>query len=122
MKNVTLAVLISLFLAIPAVATDGGGPPRGKPGQDFEQRKAEILKRIDERLARLQQERGCIQAARSTRMSGRAEEKYEPRDRPGPVRPRLLGTERPKAAPPRSESQLPETVTGTQGVKDRLDK
>ena len=35
---------------------------------------------------------------------------------------KLMGPERHKAAPRRSESEIPETVTGTQGVKRRLDK
>jgi hypothetical protein len=139
MKELTLAALISLCLAIPAVATDVGGPPQGAPSQDFQQTKAEILKRIDERLARIQQERVCVEAARSHEDARACREKFGPRDRPenrqqpdlkgrppkaapGKGSLRMMGPEPPKPAPPRSESEIPATVTGTQGEKDQLDK
>ncbi len=81
MKGATLAVLIALCLVTPALAIDGSGPPP-RPGQDFQQIKAEILKRIDERLARIQQERSCIQAARNHQDARACREKFGPRDRP----------------------------------------
>jgi Spy/CpxP family protein refolding chaperone len=81
MKRATIAALISLLLVMPAFAIDGGGPPQG-PGQNLEQRKAEILKRIDERLARLQQMKACIQRARTQDDARACREKFEVRDRP----------------------------------------
>jgi hypothetical protein len=139
MREVTLAALILLCLAIPAVATDVGGQPQARPSQDFQQAKAGILKRIDERLARIQQERACVEAARSHEDARACREQFGPRDRsenrqqrdlkgrppkgaPGKASPRMMGPESVKPAPPRSESEIPETVTGTQGVKDQLDK
>jgi hypothetical protein len=139
MKEVTLAALILLCLAIPAVAADVGGQPQDRSGRDFQQTKAEILKRIDERLARIQQERACVEAARSHEDARACREKFGPRDRPEnrqqpdlKGRPpkaapekgslRMMRPERMKAAPPRSESEIPPTVTGTQGEKDQLDK
>ncbi len=92
MKNAVLAALISLCLAIPAVAIDSGGPPQSRsaqggpppprPGEDFGQMKAEILKRIDERLGRLQQVKACIQSAKTRENARACREKFEPRDRP----------------------------------------
>ena len=64
MKTETMAAIMWLCLAMPLFAFDGG-PPRQGPGPNFQQRKAEMLKRIDERLIRLQQMKACIQAARN---------------------------------------------------------
>jgi hypothetical protein len=65
MRTALLAALISLSVAIPAFALDGGQPPKG-PGADFEGRKTEILNRVDERLTSLQQMKACIQTARTS--------------------------------------------------------
>ncbi len=80
MKRAIIAASISLALAMPAFAMDGGGPPQG-PDQNLEQRKAEVLKRIDERLARLQQMKACIQRARTHDDARACREKFEVRDR-----------------------------------------
>ncbi len=64
MKTATMVALISLGLVIPAFAIEGGPPPQG-PGPNFELRKADMLKQIDQRLTRLQQMKACIQAARN---------------------------------------------------------
>ncbi len=58
MRSFVLAVVSCLSLATMINAQ----PPQG-PGGNFEARKAEILKRIDERMNRLQQMKACIQAA-----------------------------------------------------------
>ena len=58
------AVISMLFFAVQLFATENLPPPKG-PGADFEQHKAEILKRIDERIARNQEERNCVQAAKN---------------------------------------------------------
>lgn len=65
MKRTAIAtVLFSFVLAVPAFAAEGGQPPQGQ-GQTFEQRKAAILKMIDERIANIQEERGCVEAAKN---------------------------------------------------------
>jgi hypothetical protein len=61
MKSV-VAALVSLIFVTSAFAFDGRQPPGGAGG-NFEARKAEILKRIDERMTRLQEMKACIQAA-----------------------------------------------------------
>ena len=80
MKRSTLAALISLCLVMPAFAVEGAPPPR--PGPNFEQRKAEIIKNIDERLMRLQGMKACIQRAHTPEAAKACREKFEPRDRP----------------------------------------
>jgi len=63
MRGALFAVFtISLLCAVPAFAADGGQPTQGS-GMTFEQRKSEILTRIDERIARLQETRTCVSAA-----------------------------------------------------------
>jgi len=57
-----LVAAISLLVAVPSLAADGGQAGQGS-GMTFEQRKAEFLTRIDERIARLQETRGCVSAA-----------------------------------------------------------
>ena len=84
------AALIALAFAAPALATDGGQPPT-VPGQTFEQRQANILKMMDERIAGLQEGKTCVQAAKNDddlkacREKQRAEmrEKYGEMGHPG---------------------------------------
>ncbi len=65
MKSALIAaVLLSLALAVPAFAAEGGQPPAAS-GQTFEQRQARILKMIDERIAGLQEGKTCVQAAKN---------------------------------------------------------
>jgi hypothetical protein len=64
MKTAMIAAAVSILFAAPAFAADNAPQPKG-PGPNFEQRKAEILKRIDERIARNQEERACVQAAQN---------------------------------------------------------
>lgn len=64
MKTATIAVAVSILFAVPVFAVDNAPQPKG-PGPNFEQRKAEILKRIDGRIARNQEERACVQAAQN---------------------------------------------------------
>ncbi len=82
MKTGAIVALILLSLVIPAFAIEGGQPPQG-PGPNFEVRKAEILKRIDERMARLQQMKACIQAARTRDDATACREKFGIKDGPG---------------------------------------
>lgn len=65
MKGILIAAaLISLAFAVPVLATEGGQPPT-VPGQTFEQRQANILKMMDERIAGIQEGKTCIQAAKN---------------------------------------------------------
>lgn len=63
-RTLIAAALMSLALAAPALAGEGGQPP-AVPGQTFEQRQANILKMMDERIVSLQEGKTCIQAAKS---------------------------------------------------------
>jgi hypothetical protein len=62
MKTSMIAVAVSILFAAPAFSANNAPQTRG-PGPNFEQRKSEILMRIDERIARNQEERACVQAA-----------------------------------------------------------
>lgn len=66
MKTAMIAVVVSILFTVPAFADDNAPQPKGKgPGPNFEQRKSDILKRIDERIARNQEEKTCVQAAKN---------------------------------------------------------
>lgn len=64
MKTAIMIVSASLLFAVSAFATDAAPQQKG-PGPNFEQNKAEILKRIDQRISRNQEEKSCIQAAKN---------------------------------------------------------
>ncbi len=53
-----------MLMASPAFAAESTPPAKG-PGPNFEQIKAETLKRIDGRIARNQEEKTCVQAAKN---------------------------------------------------------
>jgi hypothetical protein len=66
MKRYMLLAAITLALTIPSVAWCQSGAPGGGQagdGQQFQQRKAEILKHISDRLAEIQQRQSCVEAA-----------------------------------------------------------
>jgi len=62
-----VVVAASLLFAVPSIAFDGGQAEQGS-GATFEQRKAEFLVRIDQRLARLQEVKACVSAATTPAM------------------------------------------------------
>jgi hypothetical protein len=64
MKTAMMAACVSLLFAGPVFAAETA-PQTKAPGPTFEQHKAEILTRIDERIARNQEEKSCIQAAKT---------------------------------------------------------
>ena len=64
MKTVMIAMAVSILFAAPAFAADDAPQFKG-PGPSFEQRKSDILKHIDERIARNQEEKTCVQAAKN---------------------------------------------------------
>ena len=63
-RTLIAAVLISLAFAVPALAAVDGQPPT-VPGKTFEQRQANILKMMDERIAGIQEGKTCVEAAKN---------------------------------------------------------
>ena len=55
---IVAAVVLSLVFAVSAFAIEGS-----EPAPNFEQIKADHLKKLDDKITSLQQVRGCIQAA-----------------------------------------------------------
>ncbi len=78
MKTAIIAAAVSILFAAPAVAADNAPAPK-VPGPNFEQRKAEILKRIDERIARNQEEKACVQAATNHNDIKACRDKFKPK-------------------------------------------
>ncbi len=64
MNKALIAAALSLSLAGEAFAADSSQPGTA-PVQNFDQRKTDILKMLDERLASLQEAKTCIQAAKN---------------------------------------------------------
>lgn len=58
MKTALIAALLTGLCVTSVFAADDKGG-----GQNFETRKAEVLKHIDQRIARNQEEKTCVQAA-----------------------------------------------------------
>jgi hypothetical protein len=58
------AAALALAFGVPAFASDGNQPPKG-PGPNFEERKSELLKNIDERINSLQEGKKCVEAAQN---------------------------------------------------------
>lgn len=65
MKKTMIAVAVATLFAVPVFAADTTTPPPKEPGPNFEQAKSDTLKRIDERIARNQEEKACVQAAKN---------------------------------------------------------
>ena len=63
MKRTMMAVAVSILFAVPVFAADA--PQQKMPGANFEQHKTDILNRIDQRIARNQEEKACVQAAKN---------------------------------------------------------
>lgn len=58
------AALLSFVFAVPAFAAESGQPQQATPAT-FEERQANILKMLDERIASLQEGKACVQDAKS---------------------------------------------------------
>ena len=84
MKRVVIAVaaVVSLVFALTAFAIEGVQPPK-ETGVNFEQMKADHLKKLDDRMNSLQQEKTCVQAAkdRDDLMTCRSKHKTEMKGR-----------------------------------------
>jgi len=76
MKKVLTAGILAMMFAAPAFAADDAKPAQTAPAPvkmqkqpqqpvSFEQRKADILKNIDNQTARLQKEKECVEAAKT---------------------------------------------------------
>jgi hypothetical protein len=61
---IAVATVLSLVFVVPAFAVDGSQPATTTTAPNFEQMKADHLKKLDERMTSLQQEKTCVQAAK----------------------------------------------------------
>lgn len=82
MKQVLVRVILVVFaLGFFAAASFAAEPaPPVKPqgqGQDFERHKANVLARIDARIARNQEEKACVQAAKNPGELRACQEKFK---------------------------------------------
>jgi hypothetical protein len=67
-RTVIAATVLSLAFALPTLAIESKAPadlPTKKPAQSFEERKVQILKHLEDRNTKLQEEKACVQAAKS---------------------------------------------------------
>jgi hypothetical protein len=65
MKRTLCAAAILVFaVAMPVFANESNQPAKG-PAPTFEQRQADILKMLDQRIAAIQEDKACVQAAKS---------------------------------------------------------
>lgn len=67
-RGLIAAAVLAAAFAVPAWAADSGPAekgPQGKGAPDLKERKAQILKNIDERIAGLQKDKKCVQAAKT---------------------------------------------------------
>ena len=61
---IVAAVVLSLVFAVSAFAIDRG-QPLGETAPNFEQMKADHLKKLDDRMTSLQKEKVCVEAAKN---------------------------------------------------------
>jgi hypothetical protein len=67
-RAVIAATVLSLAFALPILAIESNAPtnvPSKKPALTFDQRKTQILKHLEERSTKLQEEKVCVQAAKN---------------------------------------------------------
>jgi hypothetical protein len=64
MKTALIAAILTGALIVSAFAADSDTNPQGL-GQDFEQKKSDVLKHIEQRIARVQEEKACVQSAKA---------------------------------------------------------
>lgn len=79
MKSWMLAALFLIASAVPILAVDDTIKSPREPGANFEEKKIEILRRIDDRIAREQQFKGCVQVAKSRADVKECREKHHPK-------------------------------------------
>jgi hypothetical protein len=61
---IVAVVVLSLVFTVSAFAIEGSQPP-GATAPNFDQMKADLLKKLDERMTNLQKEKICVQAAKN---------------------------------------------------------
>ena len=101
-RAVIVAIVVFLAFALPAFAVESNEPPKG-PAPTFEQKKAQLLKSLDERITKLQQEKTCVQAAKKDEDLQACMRKYSPFSPGGPGgmgHPGFPGGPPPKVSPP----------------------
>jgi hypothetical protein len=80
MKQVLLRMLLAVFavavFSVLSFAADPA-PPAKAQGQDFEKHRANVLSRIDARIARNQEEKTCVQAAKNPGELKACQEKFK---------------------------------------------
>lgn len=77
MKRVWIAVALTGVCCMSAFAVESAPKPE-RPSQDFGQLKGEILGRIEERIARGQEEKACVQAAQTPEELRACRDKFRP--------------------------------------------
>ena len=95
MKTTLTAALIMSVLATPILAADNAANQQGRSqsapdresraggsGQTVEQKKAEIMQHIEERITNSQAEKVCVQSAQSHDELKSCREKYRPKKLP----------------------------------------
>ena len=80
MKRVVIAVaaVVSLVFALTAFAVEGVQPPK-ETSVNFEQMKADHMKKLDGRINDLQQEKTCVEAAKNHADLTTCRSKHRPR-------------------------------------------
>ena len=88
-KVVIAVVALSLVLSVSAFAIEGSQPPK-ETAPNFEQMKVDHLKKLEERMSSLQQEKTCVQAANNQDdlMACRAKHKAEMKEHRDDMRKR----------------------------------
>ncbi len=81
MKTTLVAAAITIVCFVPAFAADSPSDLKGQ-GLTVEQKKAEIFRHIEERIANSQLEKSCVQAAQSHDELQACREKYRPQRPP----------------------------------------
>jgi hypothetical protein len=81
-RAVIAAIVLSLAFALPAFAAESNQPPKGQ-APTFEQKKTQILKSLDERSAKIQEERNCVKAAKKDDDLKACRNKFGPPHGPG---------------------------------------
>lgn len=76
MKKTVVVTVLSLAFSVQVFAADGSQQPAG-PGPNFEKIKAEQLNRLEKRIAHLQEEKACIQAATNSEGVKACREKFK---------------------------------------------
>jgi hypothetical protein len=77
MKKAVAAAAFTVFCVTHAFAADTNIHPNGQ-GKNFEQKKAEILQHIEQKIVRDQEEKACVQSAKSHDELKACREKFRP--------------------------------------------